>query len=111
MKNQETFLKTDLMDFGAGDLGFIWESDPVKRKAVAKKILPAFSSKAIRSMDPIVHKYMDMFVSKMKELGRTPDGLLMNDVGAGDTPFQNCPLLISVVASLAGNGHGRGSGL
>jgi len=82
VRNQETFVKTDLMDFGAGDLGFTWESDPVKRKAVARKILPAFSSKSIRSMEPIVHKYMDSFISKMKELGETPEGLLMNDVGA-----------------------------
>ncbi|KAK3317993.1 cytochrome P450 [Apodospora peruviana] len=72
-------IKTDLMDFGAGDLGFIWENDPAKRKAVAKKILPAFSSKAIRQKESVVQAYMDLFVDKMKELGSRPDGLLMND--------------------------------
>src|SRR5688572_4887662 len=80
VKNQELFVKTDLMDFGYGDLGFIWESDPAKRKAVAKKILPAFSSKAIRTKEPLVHMYLDLFVSRMKELGGKPEGLQMNDV-------------------------------
>ncbi|KAM7193008.1 Cytochrome P450 [Rhypophila sp. PSN 637] len=79
VKNQELFTKTDLMDFGAGDLGFIWENDPAKRKAVAKKILPAFSSKATRDKEPVVHQYIDLFVDKMKELGNRPEGLLMND--------------------------------
>jgi hypothetical protein len=76
------------MDFGAGDLGFIWENDPVKRKAVGRKILPAFSTKAIKGMEPIVHMYMDIFVSRMKELGGTPEGLLMNDVCTNDTLSQ-----------------------
>ena len=80
VKGQETFVKTDLMDFAAGDLGFIWENDPAKRKAVAKKILPAFSGKAIREKEPIVHNHIDLFVSKMKEIGGGKDGLLMNDV-------------------------------
>jgi hypothetical protein len=86
MKNQELFVKTDVMDFGAGDLGFIWESDPAKRNAVAKKLLPAFSSKAIREKEPVVHMHMDLFVSKMKELGSKPEGLIMNDVRIID-PF------------------------
>lgn len=73
------------MDFGAGDLGFIWEKDPVKRSAVAKKILPAFSPKAIREKEPVVHMHMDRFVSKMKELGSKPEGLIMNDVRSPDS--------------------------
>ena len=81
MQNQELFIKTDLMDFGAGDLGFIWESDPAKRKAVAKKILPAFSRKATKAKEATVHKWMDLFISRMKELGNAPEGLDMNDVG------------------------------
>ncbi|KAL2258304.1 hypothetical protein VTK26DRAFT_8431 [Humicola hyalothermophila] len=78
-RHQELFVKTDLMDFAAGDLGFIWESDPAKRKAVAKKILPAFSSKATREKEPVVHAYLDLFVQRMKDLGGRPEGLLMND--------------------------------
>lgn len=86
MKNQELFVKTDLMDFGAGDLGYIWESDPAKRKAVSKKILPAFSSKATKAKEPIVHKWMDLFISRMTEVGNAPRGVCMNDVRS-QTPF------------------------
>ena len=69
------------MDYGIGDLGMIWETDPAKRKAVGKRILPAFSPKANRSKEPTMHQYMDLFMSRMKELGGTPEGLKMNDVG------------------------------
>jgi hypothetical protein len=80
VKNQELFLKTDLMDFGAGDLGYIWENNPAKRKAASKKILPALSTKSIRSMEPTMHNYLDLFITRMKELGGGPEGCLMNDV-------------------------------
>ncbi|RYP73190.1 hypothetical protein DL770_007819 [Monosporascus sp. CRB-9-2] len=43
------------MDFGTRDGGFTWEEDPVKRREVAKKILPAFSTKAIRAKQATVH--------------------------------------------------------
>ncbi|EPE30390.1 Cytochrome P450 [Glarea lozoyensis ATCC 20868] len=79
IKGQELFLKTDLMNFGTGDLGYIWENDPVKRKAAAKKILPALSTKAIRNMEPTIHFYLDLFISKMKDHGTNPEGCLMSD--------------------------------
>ena len=67
------------MDFGMGDKGFIWESDPAKRREVAKKLLPAFSTKAIKAKEPTVHKYIDLFVNKMKELGCKGDGVEINE--------------------------------
>ncbi|KAK7756322.1 hypothetical protein SLS62_001548 [Diatrype stigma] len=79
VKGHETFLKTDLMDFGVGDKGFIWESDPAKRREVAKKLFPAFSNKAIKSKEPTVHKYIDLFIAKMKELGCKGDGVDINE--------------------------------
>lgn len=68
------------MDFGVGDQGFIWEQDPVKRREVAKKLLPAFSTKAIKAKEPTVHKHVDMFVTRMKELGGTDKGVDINEV-------------------------------
>jgi hypothetical protein len=76
----ETFLKTDLMDFGAGDGGFIWEDDPVKRKKVAKKLLPAFGPKALKAKEPILHYYIDLFVQKMKRMGTQADGIEVTKV-------------------------------
>ncbi|RYP05821.1 hypothetical protein DL764_003532 [Monosporascus ibericus] len=68
----------DLMDFGTGDGGFIWEQDPVKRREVAKKILPAFSTKAIKAKEPIVHQHIDFFIEKMKSVGGSSEGVDMN---------------------------------
>ncbi|RYP60155.1 hypothetical protein DL769_008248 [Monosporascus sp. CRB-8-3] len=69
-KGHEIWVKTDLMDFGTGDGGFIWEEDPVKRCEVAKKILPAFSTKAIRAKQATVQMYIDLFVDRMKVGGK-----------------------------------------
>lgn len=68
------------MDFGTGDLGFIWEIDPVKRREVAKKVLPAFSTKAIKAKEPTVQMYINLFVDKMKELGSAQEGIDLNKV-------------------------------
>lgn len=76
----ETFLKTDLMDFGAGDRGFIWEADPVKRKEVAKRLLPAFAPKATKAKEPTVHYYIDLFIERMKEIGSKGDGIEITKV-------------------------------
>ncbi|KAI1352028.1 cytochrome P450 [Xylaria sp. FL0043] len=78
VKHHETWLKTDIMDFGAGDGGFIWEQDPAKRRKVAKKILPAFSTKAIKAKEPTVQQYIDLFIAKMKVIGSEPSGVDLN---------------------------------
>jgi hypothetical protein len=64
-----------MMDFGSGDLGITWETDPAKRRQVAKKVLPAFSSKAVRAKEPILHMYIDQFIDKMKAVGSEPNGV------------------------------------
>ncbi|KAH8161305.1 hypothetical protein CIB48_g6938 [Xylaria polymorpha] len=78
VKHHETWLKTDMMDFGVGDGGFIWEQDPVKRREVAKKILPAFSTKAIKAKEPTVQEHIDLFITKMKTVGNEPGGVNLN---------------------------------
>ncbi|KAI1863172.1 uncharacterized protein JN550_009698 [Neoarthrinium moseri] len=78
MKSQEIFQKTDMMDFGSGDLGLTWENDPAKHREVARKILPAFSSKAIKAKEPILQSYIDLFISRMREIGGLAEGLEMS---------------------------------
>ncbi|KAI1341981.1 cytochrome P450 [Xylariaceae sp. FL0016] len=75
-KSLETFVKTDIHDFAKeGDGGLIWQQDPIRHRHIAKQVAPAFSQKAIRAMDPIIHHYVDIFVGKMKEIGNAPDGI------------------------------------
>ncbi|KAI0191887.1 isotrichodermin C-15 hydroxylase [Astrocystis sublimbata] len=60
VKHHETWLKTDNMDFGAKDGGFIWEQDPVKRR------------------EPTMQKYIDLFITKMKAISPEPEGVDLN---------------------------------
>jgi hypothetical protein len=53
----------------------LWEEDPIRHREVARKISPAFSKRSIRAMEPLVHKYMNYFVEKMKQLGQAHDGV------------------------------------
>ncbi|KAI1506764.1 cytochrome P450 [Biscogniauxia marginata] len=74
-KNFETFVKTDFQNRGKDLGGLIWEEDPPRHRKVARKLSPAFSSRSIRTMEPLVHKYMDYFVIKMKDLD--PNGVAL----------------------------------
>lgn len=71
------------MDLGDGDQGLTWEKDPVKHRAVAKKVAPAFSPKALRSKEPTMHKYIDLFVQKMREVGEQKGGIELKKVSQG----------------------------
>jgi hypothetical protein len=53
----------------------VWEEDPVRHREVARRIAPAFSSRFVRTLEPIVHKYLDYFVARMKELGADSAGV------------------------------------
>ncbi|XXG99678.1 hypothetical protein Hte_006019 [Hypoxylon texense] len=75
-KGLERFEKTDIHNLGKEKIGgIIWEQDPVKHRKIAKQMAPAFSPKATRAKDLILHKYADLFVEKMKEIGENPGGI------------------------------------
>ncbi|KAK8094823.1 cytochrome P450 [Apiospora hydei] len=67
-KGLEVFVKTDFQNRGKDLGGLIWEEDPVRHRSVARQIAPAFSSRFLRSLEPVVHEHMDYFVTRMKEL-------------------------------------------
>ncbi|CAG8973253.1 hypothetical protein HYALB_00000012 [Hymenoscyphus albidus] len=68
-KHIEHFHKTNSIELGVGDQGITWEKDPYKHQKIAKTLAPSFSVKSIKSKDPVMHKYIDLFVEKMKEFG------------------------------------------
>lgn len=75
-KNLETFVKTDIHDFARDkDGGLIWQQDPVIHRQIAKQMAPAFSPKATRAKDPILHRYADLFIEKMNDLGGRKEGI------------------------------------
>lgn len=67
-KNLELFVKTDFQNRGKDLGGLIWEEDPVRHRNVAKKIAPAFGTRFMRTLEPVVHEHIDYFVARMKEL-------------------------------------------
>ena len=74
-KNHESFIKTEFNNRGKDLGGLIWEENPVKHRLVAKKVAPAFSNRSLRSMEPLIHTYMDFFILKMSEIGAASEGV------------------------------------
>ncbi|KAF3022482.1 hypothetical protein E8E14_010547 [Neopestalotiopsis sp. 37M] len=75
----EIFTKTDFNNRGANLGGIIWEEDPVKHHQVARKLFPAFSPRSIRTFEPLMHKHMDYFVERMKQIGSRKEGVNLVD--------------------------------
>lgn len=75
----EVFRKTDFQNRGANLGGIIWEEDPVKHREVARRVFPAFSSRSIRSFEPLMHKHLDYFVERMMQVGARQEGVNLVD--------------------------------
>jgi cytochrome P450 len=67
-KNLEVFVKMDFQNRGKDLGGLVWEEDPVRHREVARHISPAFSTRFLRILEPVIHEHMDHFVQRMKEL-------------------------------------------
>ncbi|CAG8951937.1 hypothetical protein HYFRA_00005743 [Hymenoscyphus fraxineus] len=74
-KHIEHFHKTNSIELGVGDQGITWEKDPYKHQKIAKTLAPSFSVKSIKGKEPVMHKYIDLFVEKMKEFGGVEEGI------------------------------------
>jgi hypothetical protein len=79
-KNIEAFVKSDIQDLGFPDGGISWEQDPIKHRAVAKRLAPAFSNKSIKGKEEVLHHYVDLFVEKIKVFGTDDNGVDMAKV-------------------------------
>ncbi|KAK3377292.1 cytochrome P450 [Lasiosphaeria ovina] len=74
-KGLEAWVKTDFNNMGKGLGGIVWEEDPVRHRAVARQLHPAFSSRNVRALEPLVHRHIDYFVARMAELGGAAAGV------------------------------------
>jgi hypothetical protein len=74
-KNLEIFVKTDFQNRGKDLGGLVWEEDPVRHREVAKKISPAFSTRFLRVLEPVVHEHTDYFVKRMKDISSDHDNM------------------------------------
>lgn len=72
----ELFPKTQINNHGNDKHGgVIWEWDPVRHRQVAKQLSPAFSGRALKAKEPTLHRYVDLFVERMKTLGAEAQGV------------------------------------
>ncbi|TVY36836.1 Cytochrome P450 monooxygenase [Lachnellula subtilissima] len=78
-KSLEVFVKTDFQNRGKNLGGIIWEENPARHRQTAKKLAPAFSSRSIKAMEPVVHEYIDFFLARMEELGATSNEIELVD--------------------------------
>ncbi|KAI0382376.1 cytochrome P450 [Hypomontagnella monticulosa] len=75
-KNLEHFNKTQINNHGNDEHGgIIWEWDPVRHRQIAKQLSPAFSGRALKAKEPALHKYIDLFVERMKAVGAEAHGV------------------------------------
>jgi cytochrome P450 len=65
-------VKTNFQNRGKDLGGLIWEEDPVRHRKVARQIAPAFSTRFLRSLEPIIHEHIDYFVKRIQEISANP---------------------------------------
>lgn len=66
----EHLTRTDWLDLGEGEDGINWERDPVKHRDTRKKLSPSFSVRSLKAKEPTLHKHVDYFVARTKEIGQ-----------------------------------------
>lgn len=67
VKDLETLVKTDFEDLGE-DGGIAFEINPITHRDVARKLSPTFSARNTKAKEAVLHKYIDVFVDKMKAM-------------------------------------------
>ncbi|KAK3988256.1 cytochrome P450 [Cladorrhinum sp. PSN332] len=60
------FAKSDLLDTGDKYEGLASERDIDKHRVARKQLAPAFSPKALRQYEPVIHQHVDAFISKLQ---------------------------------------------
>ncbi|KAK7994640.1 hypothetical protein PG991_016228 [Apiospora marii] len=75
-KSLELFPKTQINNHGNDKRGgLIWEWDPARHRQVARQLGPAFKGSALRAKEPTLHRHIDLFIERMKDLGSAPEGV------------------------------------
>jgi hypothetical protein len=67
-KNLELFVQVGYDALDTGDNGISGEPNPIKHREIAKKLAPAFSTSNIKAKEATVHKHIDLFSDKMREI-------------------------------------------
>jgi cytochrome P450 len=79
-KYLETFVKTQINNHGNDEHGgLIFEWDPARHRRVSKQLSPAFSGRALKAKESILHEYIDLFVHRMTHFGTKQESVNLTD--------------------------------
>lgn len=70
----EKFVQVGYDALDTGDGGISGETNPVRHREVAKKLAPAFSARNFKAKEATIHRHLDLFVAKMREVGGGQQG-------------------------------------
>ncbi|KAK3318700.1 cytochrome P450 [Apodospora peruviana] len=76
-KSMELFVLVGYDALDTGDGGIANETDPVRHRAIAKKLAPAFSTRNLKAKEAPIYKHIDLFVQRMREHGGEGKGAEM----------------------------------
>ncbi|KAM5448232.1 hypothetical protein McanCB56680_001040 [Microsporum canis] len=79
IRNRETFIKTRFQEIGEKEPGITAERDPDLHREIARQLHPAFSARALRSQEPVVHRHVDDFIGQLKQHGTKGRGVDMKE--------------------------------
>ncbi|KAI9927012.1 hypothetical protein MW887_003393 [Aspergillus wentii] len=75
INSRPAFVKSDLLDTGDKYEGLASERDIDRHHAARKQLAPAFSPKALRQYEPVVHAHVDEFVRKLESSPAMHEGV------------------------------------
>lgn len=67
-RNLELFVQVGYDALDTGDGGISGETNPVRHREIAKKVTPALSTRNFKAKEAAVHKHLDFFIQRMKEV-------------------------------------------
>lgn len=70
-KSLETFVQVGYDALDTGDGGISGETNPARHREIAKKLAPAFSARNFRAKEPTIHRHLDSFIERVKDLRDT----------------------------------------
>ncbi|KAI1259181.1 cytochrome P450 [Xylariaceae sp. FL1019] len=73
--NRETFIKSNFQILDPKDPGITAETDPEKHRQVSKKLHPAFSSRSLKNLEPVLQTHVDMLIRQISVHGTKKEGI------------------------------------
>ncbi|KAL0930690.1 cytochrome P450 [Colletotrichum truncatum] len=75
LNGRPAFVKSDLLDTGDKYEGLASERDVEKHRKARKQLAPAFSPRALKEYEPVIHRHIDELIHKLEESPATQEGV------------------------------------